>query len=208
MSVLKKYWKGLLAFLFLLAAVAVVFMKYLPAKQLYEQEKANLEMQNTILQTQLIENQKYAAVQEDLEEATAAIQVSRDDLYAKFPVEMKEEDQILYMLYLEEKFGKEVTFSFAQEETLQVLSDGSALQGMTFAFDYETTYKGFKKMVEEIATDTRITSVRYATLNHSPKEDKVTGQMIVSLYLLKDAREYTAPEVVTPSIGKENPYEK
>ena len=208
MKALLKYWKLLLAFLMAVVTVFIFFMKYTPAKQAYELEKTNLTTQTTILQTQLIENQKYASVQEELEPAMEAIEASRTELYSKFPVEMKEEDQIMYMLYLEDKFGREVTFNFAQEETILPLNDGSALQGMTFTFEYETTYEGFKKMVEELATDTRITSVRYATMNYDADQDKMSGQMIVTNYLLKDGREYQAPEVDTPSIGKDNPYKK
>ena len=208
MNVLKKYWMGLLALVLVLAAVFVVFNKYMPAKQLYETEKTTLTTQNTVLQTQLIENQKYASVQERLEPAMEAIRASRQELYAKFPVEMKEEDQIMYMLYLEDKFGKEVNFGFTQAQDVVTFSDGAALQGMTFSFDYETTYEGFKKMVKEIATDDRITSVRYATLNYNADEDSMTGQMIVTLYLLNDNRDYMPPTVPTPSTGKDNPYQK
>lgn len=208
MSVLKKYWMGLLSLVLVLAAAVLVFMKYLPAKQLFETEKSTLTTQNMIVQTQLMENQRYANVQDQLAPAREAIEASRTELYAKFPVEMKEEDQIMYMLYLEDKFGKEVTFSFTQAETILTLSDGAELQGMTFAFDYETSYAGFKKMIQELATDSRITSVRYATLDYNAAEDSMTGQMVVTVYLMDDGRAYEAPSVAKPSVGKDNPYKK
>lgn len=205
---MKKYLIGILAVVMILASAATVFTKYLPAKKAYEAEKTTLTTQNTVLQTQIMENQKYANVQEQLDPAREAIRASRQELYSVFPVEMKEEDQIMYMLYLEDKFGKEVSFSFAQAETLLPMSDGAALQGMTFAFDYETTYDGFKKMVKEIATDDRITSVRYAVLDYNKDTDEVTGQMIVTVYLLNDSRDYVEPSVTKPSVGKDNPYLK
>lgn len=207
MKALSKYWKLIFSFLLIVVAAFVFFTKYIPAKQAYELEKTSLTTQTTVLQKQLVENQKYVSVQEKLEPAMAEIEASRTELYSKFPVEMKEEDQIMYMLYLEDKFGREVTFNFAQEETILPLNDG-ALQGMTFTFEYETTYDGFKKMVKELATDTRITSVRYATMNYDAQQDKMSGQMIVTNYLLKDGREYQGPEVDTPSVGKDNPYKK
>lgn len=205
---MRKYLIGILAAVMILAAAATVFTKYLPAKNAYEAEKANLNTQNTALQMQIIENQRYANVQDQLAPAREAIRASREELYSVFPVEMKEEDQIMYMLYLEDKFGKEVSFSFAQAETLLSLNDGAALQGMTFAFDYETTYAGFKKMVKEIATDDRITSVRYAVMNYDTNTDELTGQMYVTVYLLDDSRAYVEPSVTKPAVGKDNPYKK
>ena len=206
MKVISKYWKVILALVMLLAAVLVYVLQYLPAKTAYELERQSLQNQVSTMQMQLVQNKKYASVQEQLDPATEAINASRRELYEKFPVEMKEEDQIMYMLYLEEKFGKEVVFSFAEEETIVALSDGAELQGITVAFDYETTYAGFKKMVQELATDSRITSVRFATMNYDTAADRLMGQMVVTNYLINDGRTYEGPTVKEPSIGKDNPY--
>jgi len=213
MKAIGKYWKLILAFLLLIGAVLVFVLQYLPAKTAYELERAALQTQIGTMQVQIAENQKYAPYQDQLEEATREIEESRADLYGKFPVELKEEDQIMYMLYLEEKFGREVVFSFAEEVPIVGLSDGAQLQGVTFAFDFATTYGGFKKMVEELATDSVITSVRYAVMQYDAQSDQVIGQLIVTRYVMNeenktDGREYQAPEVDKPALGKENIYQK
>ena len=61
---------------------------------------------------------------------------------------------------------------------------------------------------QELATDSRITSVRYATLDYNAAEDSMTGQMVVTVYLMDDGRAYEAPSVAKPSVGKDNPYKK
>jgi len=208
MKVLGKYWKLMLAFLLLIGAVLLYVLQYLPAKQAYEQQRSTLNNQISTMQMQIAENQKYAPYQDQLEEATKEVEESRAELYGKFPVELKEEDQIMYMLYLEEKFGREVVFSFAEEVPIAAMSDSAQLQGVTFAFDFVTTYGGFKEMVEELATDSVITSVRYAVMQYDAASDQLSGQLIVTRYVLADGRDYQAPEVDTPDIGKDNPYKK
>lgn len=206
MKVLGKYWKALLSFFMIAAAAFIYFRIHLPAKDAYELEKNNLIIQNSALQTSIANNRLYDPVLDQLDPSMEEITASREELYANFPVEMREEDQIMYMLYLEEKFGKEVVFSFAEAEILEYLHDGSVLQGVTIAFDYETTYDGFKNMIKELATDTRITSVRYATLDYDRENGTLSGQMTVILYLLNDGREYQEPDVQAPATGKENPF--
>jgi len=208
MKAIGKYWKLILAFLLLIGAVLVFVLQYLPAKTAYELEQAALQNQIGTMQVQIAENRKYAPYQDQLEEATKEIEESRAELYGKFPVELKEEDQIMYMLYLEEKFGREVVFSFAEEVPIAGMSDGAQLQGVTFTFDFVTTYGGFKNMVQELATDSVITSVRYAVMQYDSASDQLMGQLIVTRYVMADGRAYQAPEVDTPTLGKDNIYQK
>lgn len=208
MKALGKYWKLILAFLLLVGAVLVFVLQYLPAKTAYELEQSSLQNQISTMQVQISENQKYAPYQDQLEAATKEVEESRKELYGKFPVELKEEDQIMYMLYLEEKFGREVVFSFAEEIPIAPLSDGAQLQGVTFAFDFVTTYDGFKNMVKELATDSVITSVRYAVMQYDAQSDQVLGQLIVTRYVMADGRDYQAPDVDKPAIGKDQIYKK
>ena len=208
MKAIGKYWKLILAFLLLIGALLIFVLQYLPAKQAYELEKSALQSQISTMQIQIAENRKYAPYQDQLEAATREVEESRKELYSKFPVELKEEDQIMYMLYLEEKFGREVVFSFAEEILFVPMSDGAQLQGVTFAFDFVTTYSGFKDMVKELATDEIITSVRYAVMQSDAESDQVLGQLIVTRYVLADGRDYQAPVVDKPVVGKEHIYKK
>lgn len=221
MKALARNWKAVLAFLLVLAALAVYFMGYKPKKEAYEQEKSQLNMQITALQNTIQENERYKDVKDLLPAELEKLDASRDGLYEVFPQEMKEEDQILYLLYLEEVFGGEFaelgftqslyetlgqnTFQFGEVQPIQMLSDGAALQALDITLTYNASYDGFKKMVNYLATDSRVTSIRFATFNYDPVGQTLGGQLALRLYLLDATdREYTRPEIANPGTGKTN----
>ena len=205
MKALAKYWKVLLALLLLGAAVFFYFNKYQPDKEKYETDTRNLEMAIMTLEKKIQENMKYADVQDKLEDAKAEITASRLDLYESFPVELREEDQIMYVLYLETLFKEEIFFSFGQSAQLVSLQDGSVLEGLVLTVNYKTTYRGFQEMVDYLATDSRITSVLESTIEYDAQNDVAMGYITLILYTMNtDAMEYSNPDVAVPNTGKNN----
>lgn len=221
MKALARNWKAVLALLLVLAAAAVYFMGYKPKKEAYEQEKSQLNMQITALQNTIKENERYKDVKDLLPAELEKIDASRDGLYEVFPQEMKEEDQILYLLYLEQVFGSEFaelgftqslyetlgqnTFQFGEVQPIQILSDGAVLNALDITLTYNASYDGFKKMVNYLATDSRITSIRLATFNYDVVGETLSGQLALRLYLLDTTdRDYTKPEIANPGTGKTN----
>lgn len=204
MKVLGKYWKVLLA-LVLIAAAALIYVKgYQEEKLAYEAESAQLKMYIKSLESAIQENMRYADIQDQLEDATNEVNASRLELYEHFPVEMKEEDQIMYVLYLEKLFGTEIFFKFNTPQALTVMRDGASLMGLTLEVNYETTYQGFQDMVDYLATDSRITSVQYASIDYDAATDTATGTVTLLLYLMdSDLLEYLPPDVAEPDTGKE-----
>lgn len=208
MKVIGKYWKVLLALVLIAAAIIVYFNMYRGEKAAYEGEKKQLDMLITTLNASIKENMRYADIQDALETATSEVEASRLALYEKFPVEMKEEDQIMYVLYLEKLFGTEIYFSFASPQPITALRDGSTLMGLTLTVNYETTYQGLKDMVNYLATDSRITSVQFATIEYDAATDTATGEITLVLYLIdSELLEYLPPDVFEPNTGKENLYD-
>ena len=205
MKLLGKYWKVLLAIFLLAAAAFVYFNLYQTEKASYESETRQLDMMITALEKSIQENMKYVDIQGELEQAKLELEASRMDLYKAFPVEMKEEDQIMYVLYLETLFKEEIFFSFNQPAQLVTLRDGSTLQGLLMTVNYRTTYDGFQNMVEYLSTDSRVASVQEATIEYDASNDVAVGYLTLVLYLLDtDAMEYAPPDVAVPDIGKEN----
>lgn len=200
-----KYWKVFLALILAGAAAFLYFDRYQTEKLAHETEVKQLETMITALENKIWENMKYADIQDQLEDAKAEITASRLDLYESFPVEMREEDQIMYVLYLETLFKEEIFFSFNQPMGLVPLRDGSTLQGLMLTVNYKTTYKGFQEMVEYLATDSRVASVYEATIDYNAQEDVAAGYLTLILYLLNtDAMEYLPPDVAVPDTGKDN----
>ena len=208
MGILKKYWALLLAIVLLLAAAFFYFNTYTLEKQAHETEMNQLTMMITAIQNSIRENSRYAEVQDQLEGLTAELAASRLALYEHFPKEMREEDQIMYVLYLETLFGTEISFSFSSPTPIAPLRDGAVLQGLLLTVNYETTYQGFQDMITYLSTDSRITSVQEATMEYDAANDTAKGTVTLVLYLIhSDDLEYLPPDVAEPETGKDNIYE-
>ena len=199
-----KNWKLVLGVVLLLIALLVFLNVYQKDKKAYESEVEQLNMYITALENNIAENMKYAGVQEDLDEGIALVKAKQLELYESFPVELKEEDQIMYVLYLETLFKKEINFSFSSPQAIAMLSEGT-LMGLTLTINYETTYAGFKKMINYLATDDRIVSVHSATIDYDSKTNKVVGDITLLLYLIdSDLMDYESPDVKVPPTDKDN----
>lgn len=208
MKAFAKYWKVLLVVILLALAAFLYIDKYQTAEAAYVSKTQQLETMILAMENSIQENMKYADVQDQLEGAKAEIEASRLDLYKNFPVEMKEEDQIMYVLYLETLFDTEIFFSFSEAQGLASLQDGSTLQGLLITVNYETTYQGFQDMVNILATDSRITSVYQATIEYDAEKDIAAGYLTLLIYLMdSDDLEYTPPDVAIPDTGKDNIFE-
>ena len=204
MMQLKKYWKAIVAVV-LLIAFALVLSNYFSERQAHQAEVDKLQSNNQMLQNKVDANKEYEDVQDELEEASAQLMASRLELYQKFPVEMKEEDQIMYVLYLEKIFGTEIFFSFGQAQPMTVLKDGAKVMGLTLTVNYQTSYDGFKDMIDYLATDSRVTSVQFAQIQYDAATDTAVGTVTLLLYLIdSDLLDYVSPDVNVPDTGKDN----
>ena len=204
MMQLKKYWKAIVAVV-LLIAFALVLSNYFSERQAHQAEVDKLQSNNQMLQNKVDANKEYEDVQDELEEASAQLMASRLELYQKFPVEMKEEDQNMYVLYLEKIFGTELFFSFGQAQPMTVLKDGAKVMGLTLTVNYQTSYDGFKDMIDYLATDSRVTSVQFAQIQYDAATDTAVGTVTLLLYLIdSDLLDYVSPEVNEPDTGKDN----
>lgn len=204
MMQLKKYWKAIVAVV-LLIAFALVLSNYFSERQAHQAEVDKLQSNNHMLQDKVDANKEYEDVQDELEDASAQLMASRLELYQKFPVEMKEEDQIMYVLYLEKIFGTEIFFSFGQAQPMTVLKDGAKVMGLTLTVNYQTSYDGFKDMIDYLATDSRVTSVQFAQIQYDAATDTAVGTVTLLLYLIdSDLLDYVSPEVNEPETGKDN----
>ena len=205
MKFLSKCWKLILALLLVAAAIGVYYLKYLPDQAAYERDKAGLEQSITVLKAQIAENNKYSKYQEAIPGALEEIDESRKEIYDYFPVKMLEEDQIMYVIYLEQIFGTEISFSLSSPYVMQTFSDGATLQGLELTVNYETSYEGFQDMINYLATDSRITSIKEASIEYDPDNDVAKGYLTLICYILdSESKMYECPDVKEPETGKDN----
>lgn len=205
MSTVGRYWKIIFALLLLIAAVIVYFAVYRPAHTEYETQLQTLDASIRIQELSSGQVQQQDGILELLPEKQAEIAESRRELYNHFPVAMREEDQILYILDLEQIFGTEIDFDFGRTETISLLSDGTVLQALKLKINYVTTYEGFKDMLDYLSKDSRITSVRHADMQYNAETDTLSGTVTIQRYLLvPPGAEYQEPDIETPGeIGKD-----
>ena len=208
MRAIARLWKVLLALILVAAAVFIYFDSYTTEKANHELQVLQMQTLNATMEGKIQNDLKYADIQDKLEPAKAELAASRLELYQKFPKEMREEDQIMYVLYLEQIFGTEIQFAFSQAQPIVALRDGAQLMGLTLTVNYQTNYQGFKDMVNYLATDdTYVTSVRYASIQYDAQQDVATGNITLLLYLMdSELLEYLPPELVEDEVGKDNPY--
>ena len=196
-------WRLILGIILLLAAILTFTKVYLKEKKEHEQQVSTLNMYISALEMNIAENLKYAGIQDELDAAIEEVKASQLELYESFPVELKEEDQIMYVLYLETLFGTEINFSFSTPQAMGMLSEGT-LMGMTLTVNYEATYDGFKEMINYLATDDRIVSVYNATIDYDDRTNKAVGEVTLLLYLIDSPLlNYEAPDVKVPETGKD-----
>ena len=209
MRVLGRIWKIILALVLLAAAVFVVWKIDLPQKVSYEIEKAALDVQIQSLQQQVIANAPYSKVDiELLEKEEDKLANSRLELYRKFPQEFRQEDQIIYVVWLEEMFGTEIQFEFGSAEPIAYMSDGSVLGGVQLTVNFDATYEAYKKMIETLSTDERVASVVSSAFNTYKAQDGTThavGMLTLVHYLIVSPQlEYYSPSLVAPPVGKDD----
>lgn len=208
MSKVKKIWKPVLALLLFAIAAWTLFSYQSTQEPAYQSRENTLNQSMIIWNQKIAENLKYKDLQDDFTKAMEELDASRLELYQHFPLELREEDQIMYVLYLETIFGTEIHFSFSNAQPYVAMRDGSTLMALVLSVNYETTYQGFQDMITYLATDSRITSVNTASIQYDAKEDKAVGQLELMLYLMNsDLLEYLPPDVNTPETGKDNVFD-
>lgn len=204
MKFLKQNWKALVALVLLVATAMVYFNVYKPEKEAYERKVNEMNTMITALQATIAENLRYVEIQEELPGANEAIEKSRLELYKKFPTQLLEEDQLMYVLYLEEIFGTEIYFNFGTVTPVAALSDGSMLNILSLTVNYNTSYDGFKEMIDYLASDSRITSVQTASMEYDSASDTAIGSLTLSCYIMdSELLQYQSPNVTTPEVGKD-----
>lgn len=230
MKAIAKNWKVVLALLMIMAALPIFFMGYLREKKAFEAEQSQLKTQISTLQGTIAENLRYSDIQEQLPEAAAELEESRLALYEHLPKDILPEDQVMYLLYLEEAagagmkaqgdvgytadlhdffaqyYGQDIKFSFGEEQNIRMMSDGSVLKGVSITVYFKITYDGFKNMINYLATDSRITSIQYATVDYDAENDVASGTLTLLCYLMDSEKlpAYEEPDVTKPQTGKHN----
>lgn len=228
MSWIGRYWKVILAVILLIAAVVILVRMYFPERAAYEVQLGVAEVMKTALESsidaQLEENRELEAIKDDIdpamkevEKASKQLAEERDVLYGNFPGDLLEEDQILYVMDLEDilnmevMFGREYNnhvytgqdnvFTFNDKMGLARLTDYAVVSYVPIKIDFDMPYDDFKGMLLFLGNDDRITSINYAKIDYDRSNGHVVGYATLMYYAL-DAVPYEAPVIEGQESGK------
>ena len=161
---------------------------------------------------------------EDVAAAMEQLEQDRATLYSNFPGGLKEEDQILYVMDLEDQLdmelmfgrtydslshseGRDINFAFGVVHPLIQLTDGSILCSVNIDIDFDMSYPEFKQMLRYLAQDERITSINYTKIDYDTANNRVVGYATLLYYYLEsDANLYVEPDMNLQP-GKDNLFE-
>ncbi len=231
MTWIGKYWKVLLAIVLLIVAVLAVFLVLQPQDKAMEQQMETTKNVTDLLQDRLdtlvAENEKLEEIKDKLPAAMEAVDAAREELkaaheeltedrdilYDNFPGGLKEEDQILYVMDLEEilnmelffgrewdnlykREGQDYFFEFGHITPITRLTDGSVLCTVNIKIDFDMSYDAFKNMLLYLEEDPRITSINYTKIDYDAENDHVVGFATLLYYFLaSEDNEYVEPEI-------------
>ncbi len=183
---MKKYWKLFLGLLLILAAVFVYTLGYMPAKAEYERRSAELLTSIVNMEREIEAKNSSAAVTAQTVAAIEELESVRAALYGKLPEDIKEEDQVRYVIWLEEHLGEEIDFYLGDSQTAAELSDGAQLRELSLELSCSCTYEQLCELLEHLENEDRISSVRIGRMELDKDRNKINGSMTVVSYVLTE----------------------
>ncbi len=193
--------KWIVALLFVvIGAIAVFYVyngHYLPI--LEENEK--LEQQIKLYEKNLQNLAQHKLNEETYKSETEKAKKEVEELLAKFPVEIRLEDELLYVDYLEEKLKYSIgTLNVGAEYSIYSMANGKTLCAQYITVPYTTTYKGFKELVTFFNGDNKTddeypASIVQISVSYNPQTDTMSGAMIIRRYYVTGNGGYVPPVI-------------
>ena len=124
------------------------------------------------------------------------------EILSKFPAEIRLEDELLYVEYLESKLQYDIgSLSVGADYSIYSMSNGQTLCTQYITVPYKTNYEGFKSLVtffngENKTGDEYPASIVQLSMAHNSNDGTISGSMILRRYYLVGAgAEYVPPQI-------------
>jgi hypothetical protein len=198
---MKKIFIGKWIIALLLVAAGIITLCYVYTSQYKStiEENEKLEKEIKLLEA-TITNLDNAKLNEDKYKSDAEVIKSEvEQMLSAFPVEIKIEDQLLYVEYLEEQLKYDISsLSIGADYSIYTMSNGNTLCTQYVTIPYETTYEGLKELVNFFNTENK-TGEQYPAsivqIGISYNEGKITGTMVLRRYYVVGQGEYVPPKI-------------
>lgn len=194
--------KWLVALLLIIVGVAAVAYVYTGqfAPMLEENEKLEKEIDLyekniSILANHKLNEDKYLTETENLKKEV-------EEILAKFPVELRFEDELLYVDHLEDELGYPITnLNVGADYSIYSMANNRALCSQYITIPYTTTYNGFKELVRffngdgDKTDDTYPASIVNISVSYNAESDTMSGTLILRRYYVTGSGSYVPPQI-------------
>lgn len=211
----------LIMLLGILIPVAIYFFVYTS----FTEKTAAMNADNETLQTEVDYLQDLADHKQQYIDDTAAMQIQIDEIKSRFPAEYKPEDDIMYIIGVENDYGAEIPtiamgtssmieVAAAAEETAEAPAEGAeatddaagdtvdtttpaiSLYQTPISVSMQSSYRSLKDIVTYINTDTDRKSIDSLSVVFDTETGLLASTMAFNAYSLTGTeKEYTAPQV-------------
>lgn len=205
----------------ILIPVAIYFFVYTS----FTEKTAAMNADNETLQTEVDYLQDLADHKQQYIDDTAAMQIQIDEIKSRFPAEYKPEDDIMYIIGVENDYGAEIptiamgTSSMIEvaataEETAEAPAEGAeatddaagdtvdtttpaiSLYQTPISVSMQSSYRSLKDIVTYINTDTDRKSIDSLSVVFDTETGLLASTMAFNAYSLTGTeKEYAAPQV-------------
>lgn len=205
----------------ILIPVAIYFFVYTS----FTEKTAAMNADNETLQTEVDYLQDLADHKQQYIDDTAAMQIQIDEIKSRFPAEYKPEDDIMYIIGVENDYGAEIPtiamgtssmieVATAAEETAEAPAEGAeatddaagdtvdtttpaiSLYQTPISVSMQSSYRSLKDIVTYINTDTDRKSIDSLSVVFDTETGLLASTMAFNAYSLTGTeKEYAAPQV-------------
>lgn len=207
----------LIMLLGILIPVAIYFFVYTS----FTEKTAAMNADNETLQTEVDYLQDLADHKQQYIDDTAAMQIQIDEIKSRFPAEYKPEDDIMYIIGVENDYGAEIptiamgtssmieVAATAEEtaegaeatddaagDTVDTTTPAISLYQTPISVSMQSSYRSLKDIVTYINTDTDRKSIDSLSVVFDTETGLLASTMAFNAYSLTGTeKEYTAPQV-------------
>lgn len=192
-----------------IVALLLVVMGVVAVAVVYTTQFAPMLAENKKLEEQIVVYEKSISVlanhklnEEKYKSESERIQKEAEELLADFPVELRYEDQLLYVDYLEENLGYDIgTLNIGADYSIYSMSNNRALCSQYITIPYTTTYNGFKELItffngDDNKTDDQFpASIVNISVSYDAATDTMSGTMVLRRYYVTGLGAYVPPKI-------------
>lgn len=201
---IKKWMIALLLLVLGIAALAVCHQTYYtPMMQEAEKSQKSCETLQAAIAVAKSNLEKEASYAEEAEKLKAKTEELLESF--KFPGEILEEDQILWIRDQEIATEQKQTAIVFGTSSPLYRSGAFTLHQKTFPFSYSATYAGMKNLITYfVENEDDPVSLVSLTITYDPQTSTCSGTMMLRRYYVTELEDYVPPTIPGVQIGTDN----